>query len=158
VTSFDVLYGLPDDVERAAAREMARVVRPGGHVLITVAALECCAAGTGRSRRSCGATTRHAARAARRRRSGDRPHLYTFALLFPLLYSVRAFQRWQGADRRAERHRISVPAARERGASASSSSSRGCWRDGRRSGVRSSALPAGARDAAGRPRPPCPER
>ncbi|MCC6990889.1 MAG: class I SAM-dependent methyltransferase, partial [Acidobacteria bacterium] len=38
VTSFDVLYGLPDEVETAAARELARVVKPGGAVLITVAA------------------------------------------------------------------------------------------------------------------------
>ena len=47
VTSFDVLYGLPDDLERAAVREMARVARPGGHVLITVAALESLRGGHG---------------------------------------------------------------------------------------------------------------
>ena len=40
VTSFDVLYGLPDDVERAAAREMRRVLKPGGRLVITSAALD----------------------------------------------------------------------------------------------------------------------
>ena len=39
VTSFDVLYGLPDDVEEAAIAEMARVLRPGGWLIVNVAAL-----------------------------------------------------------------------------------------------------------------------
>jgi SAM-dependent methyltransferase len=39
VTSFDVLYGLPDDVERAAIAEMARVLKPGGWAIVNVAAL-----------------------------------------------------------------------------------------------------------------------
>lgn len=38
VTSFDVLQQVPDD--RAAVREMARVLRPGGVVVLTVAALD----------------------------------------------------------------------------------------------------------------------
>jgi ubiquinone/menaquinone biosynthesis C-methylase UbiE len=39
VTSFDVLYGLPDEVERAAIAEMARVLKPGGWAIVNVAAL-----------------------------------------------------------------------------------------------------------------------
>ena len=39
VTSFDVIYSLPDDVERAAVSEMFRVLRPGGHLLLNVAAM-----------------------------------------------------------------------------------------------------------------------
>jgi SAM-dependent methyltransferase len=39
VTSFDVLYGLPDDVERDAIREMFRVLTPGGTLVVNVAAL-----------------------------------------------------------------------------------------------------------------------
>jgi len=39
VTSFDVLYALDGDDERAAVAEMFRVVRPGGHVLVNVAAM-----------------------------------------------------------------------------------------------------------------------
>lgn len=40
VTSFDVLYSLDEPVEGAAVREMYRVTRPGGYVLVNVAALE----------------------------------------------------------------------------------------------------------------------
>ena len=40
VTSFDVLYCLPDEVEREAIREMWRVLRPGGAAIINVAAME----------------------------------------------------------------------------------------------------------------------
>jgi SAM-dependent methyltransferase len=39
VTSFDVLYALPADVERAAAAEMFRLTRPGGHAIVNVAAM-----------------------------------------------------------------------------------------------------------------------
>lgn len=40
VTSFDVLYSLEEPIEQAAVREMYRLTRPGGHVLINVAAME----------------------------------------------------------------------------------------------------------------------
>ena len=40
VTSFDVFQCLPDDVERAAIAEIARVLKPGGWLLLHVAALE----------------------------------------------------------------------------------------------------------------------
>jgi SAM-dependent methyltransferase len=40
VTSFDVFQCLPDAVERSAITEMARVVKPGGWLLLHVAALE----------------------------------------------------------------------------------------------------------------------
>ena len=39
-TSFDVFQVLPDDVERSAIREMARVLKPGGWILLHVAALQ----------------------------------------------------------------------------------------------------------------------
>lgn len=39
VTSFDVLYALDDETERAAIEEMYRVLRPGGHLVVNVAAL-----------------------------------------------------------------------------------------------------------------------
>lgn len=40
LTSFDVLYALDDEVERAALAEMFRVLRPGGTLIVNVAALE----------------------------------------------------------------------------------------------------------------------
>jgi ubiquinone/menaquinone biosynthesis C-methylase UbiE len=40
VASFDVLYALDDDMERDALDEMFRVLRPGGHLLVNVAALK----------------------------------------------------------------------------------------------------------------------
>ena len=40
VTSFDVFQCLPDAVEQQAAREMARVLRPGGAAVFNFAALE----------------------------------------------------------------------------------------------------------------------
>ena len=40
VTSFDVLYALPDDIERDAILEMYRVLEPGGTAIVNVAALE----------------------------------------------------------------------------------------------------------------------
>ena len=39
VSSFDVIYSLPDDVERAAVAEMARVLKPGGYLVLNVAAM-----------------------------------------------------------------------------------------------------------------------
>lgn len=40
VTSFDVFQCLPDDVEQSAIDEMSRVLKPGGWLLLHVAALE----------------------------------------------------------------------------------------------------------------------
>jgi SAM-dependent methyltransferase len=40
VTSFDVLYALPEPDERAAVAEMHRVTRPGGFVVVNVAAMD----------------------------------------------------------------------------------------------------------------------
>ena len=40
VTSFDVIYALPDEAEKAAVSEMFRVMRPGGHLVLNVAALQ----------------------------------------------------------------------------------------------------------------------
>ena len=39
VTSFDVLYALPDEIEVAAVSEMVRVLKPGGWAVVNVAAL-----------------------------------------------------------------------------------------------------------------------
>jgi ubiquinone/menaquinone biosynthesis C-methylase UbiE len=40
VTSFDVLYALDDETERETIAEMARVLKPAGHLIVNVAALD----------------------------------------------------------------------------------------------------------------------
>jgi len=40
VTSFDVLYALESDIEGKAVAEMYRVLKPGGHLIVNVAAME----------------------------------------------------------------------------------------------------------------------
>ena len=97
VTSFDVLYGLPDAVEANGVREIARVLKPGGSALITVAAFEALRGGhstfsnevrrytTGSLSKTL---TRHGLVVVRAS--------YTHATLFPLLLLVRGWQRWRG--------------------------------------------------------------
>ena len=97
VTSFDVLYALDDTVERKALDEMYRVLRPGGQVVINVAALKML-------------TGNHSVLGGEVRRYGReelRAHLertgfavrritYTNFLLLPLVLFVRFAQRLGG--------------------------------------------------------------
>lgn len=111
VTSFDVFYGLPDDVEQAAAHEIARVLKPGGAAVISTAAFESLRGAHGtfanEVRRYTRASladllTRHGLRVERT--------AYTHATLFPLVYTVRAWQRWRGGGTAAASEvEISVP-------------------------------------------------
>jgi SAM-dependent methyltransferase len=110
VTSFDVLYGLPDDVEQAAIVEMARVLRPGGWAIVNVAALPWL-----RGNHSVlGGELRRYRRAELRRKleaGGFRVtrSSYTNFSIFPLVAAVRARQKLSGhVESDAE---ISVPAA-----------------------------------------------
>jgi SAM-dependent methyltransferase len=112
-TSFDVLYSLDDAVEQAAIAEMYRVTRPGGHVVINVAAMD--------SLRGDHSVLSHEVRRYSRR---SLTHLvtqagfnilritYTNAVLFPPMAINRRFQRWRGLA--AEEHaaqEITVPPA-----------------------------------------------
>lgn len=111
VTSFDVLYGLPDEIEQAAAREIARVLKPGGAAVVSTAAFESLRGAHGtfanevrRYTRSSLAEllTRHGLHVERT--------AYTHATLFPLIYAVRAWQRWRGGGTAAPSEaEISVP-------------------------------------------------
>ena len=106
VTSFDMLQCVPDD--ESAAREMARVLKPGGRMVGTVAALEILHGDhsvlSEEVRRYTRASLVHLLRSA-----GLEPvHVtYAFASVFPLVLGVRVLQRLRGA--RATGREIAVP-------------------------------------------------
>ena len=90
--SFDVFQVLEPDV--AAVREMARVVRPGGHVVLTVAALDILSGDHAEVWSEC---RRYTPRSARElvESAGLRVERvsFAFATLFPLMLIVRTTQR-----------------------------------------------------------------
>jgi SAM-dependent methyltransferase len=97
VTSFDVLYALPDDVERAAIAEMHRVLKPGGRLVVNVAALESLRGNhsilSGELRRYSRTDLR-----GRLERAGFRVRrmTYTNLAILPLVAAVRLKQRVSG--------------------------------------------------------------
>lgn len=112
-TSFDVFQCLPDAVERAALQEMSRVLKPGGHLVLHVAALDILRGGhatlSEEVRRYTPAYLRRVVEGA-----GFRITRLTFAhaALFPLMLPVRLVQRWRGGDQvPADEADIAVPAA-----------------------------------------------
>lgn len=97
LTSFDVLYCLQDEHERQAIAEMARLLKPGGAVIINVAALEMLRGGH--------SILSEEVRRYRRAMLRDRLQpagfeivrmTYTNATLFPLMLAVRTAQRLTG--------------------------------------------------------------
>jgi SAM-dependent methyltransferase len=112
-TSFDVFQCLPDRVEHDAIREMWRVLKPGGQVLLNVAALDIL--------RGNHATLSQEVRRYSRQRvrqivegAGFEIQRLTFvnAALFPLMLPVRVVQRWSsGGDAPAGELEINVPPA-----------------------------------------------
>lgn len=111
VTSFDVLQQVPDDV--AAVREMARVLKPGGAVVLTVAALEML---HGDHNVVWDEVRRYDRRRARAlvEAAGLRPErvVYLFASLVPLMVVTRTLQRLTRRFRViSDQSDISVPPA-----------------------------------------------
>jgi len=110
VASFDVLYAFDDEMERAALDEMYRVLRPGGHLIVNVAAL---AALTGNHSILGGEVRRYHRRELRDHlvQTGFelRRLTYTNFTLLPLVASVRCAQRFIG-HKESDRE-IRVPAA-----------------------------------------------
>lgn len=113
VTSFDVLYALEAADERAAVREMYRLLRPGGYLLVNVAAMPALRGDhsvlSHEKRRYTRASLRHLLEAD----GFEIVRLtYTNATLFVPLLIVRSLHRWRGlaseADAAAE---ITVPSA-----------------------------------------------
>lgn len=115
VTSFDVLQCVPDADEPAALAEISRVLRPGGHAVLTVAAMDLL---RGNHSILSHEVRRYSKRQLRERlaRAGLRPVrvTYTNATLFPILAPLRMAQRAIGlaasdADARAERESAIPP-------------------------------------------------
>jgi SAM-dependent methyltransferase len=97
VTSFDVLYALHEPQERAAVAEMYRVTRPGGYVIVNVAAMNIL---RGDHSILGGEVQRYSrsrlADVLRRAGFIVERITYTNAALFLPILVVRALQRWRG--------------------------------------------------------------
>jgi ubiquinone/menaquinone biosynthesis C-methylase UbiE len=108
VTSFDVIYALDDAVEAAALREMFRVLRPGGYLVLNVAAMDILKGNhsvlANEVRRYSRATLTE-----RLVRSGFRicRMSYTNAIILPVVAAVRLTQRISGHEE--SNQEISIP-------------------------------------------------
>ncbi len=113
VTSFDVLYSLEERDEHAAVAEMFRMTRPGGYVLINVAAMHALRGDHSVLSRE---VRRYSRRELRNLVTGAGLTVeritYTNCTLFLPLVAVRTAQRWRGlASEGDATHEISVPPA-----------------------------------------------
>ena len=113
VTSFDVLYSLETADERAAVAEMFRVTRPGGHVLINVAAMHVLRGDHSVLSREVRRYSRDELRRLVTSAGFEVVRIsHTNACLFLPLAAVRLLQRWRGLahEEEAEAQReITVP-------------------------------------------------
>jgi SAM-dependent methyltransferase len=113
VTSFDVLYSLDGDDERAAVAEMFRLARPGGWALVNVAAMDMLKG----DHSVLSHEVRRYTRDSLRRLVTDAGFAidritYTNAVLFPPLALIRTLHRRRGlADETDAQREISVPLA-----------------------------------------------
>jgi SAM-dependent methyltransferase len=111
-TSFDVIYCLDDDSEQQAVREMFRVLKPGGVLLLNVAALEML--------RGSHSTLTMERRRYGRRRLTDlltgagfiiERMTFTNMVTFPVTWAVRWLERVTGRADTASDSDLRVPAA-----------------------------------------------
>lgn len=112
VTSFDILYCLPEKSERAAIAEMYRVLKPGGALVANVAALDML---RGDHSKLTGELRRYTTRSLRERLEHGGFEIvritYTNAVLFPLMAAGRAWQRLRGVREDTMRGDFTVPPA-----------------------------------------------
>jgi ubiquinone/menaquinone biosynthesis C-methylase UbiE len=113
VTSFDVLYCLPDEVEREAVREMWRVLKPGGAAIINVAAMEVLRGNHSVLSAELRRYSRESLRALLEPAGFRVERLtYTNATLFPIMLCVRGVQRAMGLAQEPDAEgEITVPPA-----------------------------------------------
>jgi SAM-dependent methyltransferase len=96
-TSFDVIYALPEETEAAALAEMHRILKPGGALLINVAAMPILRGGHSVLSQELRRYTPRRLRAVVEGAGFEVVRLtYTNALLFPLMFAVRLVQRLAG--------------------------------------------------------------
>jgi SAM-dependent methyltransferase len=112
VTSFDVLYSLDDPTERSAIVEMYRLLKPGGAVIVNVAALESLRGDhsvlSHEIRRYSKAGVAEPARSGRL--LGSYGITYTNFSLFLPMWISRSIQRRRGLrDEKAAQQEITVP-------------------------------------------------
>ena len=111
VTSFDVIYSLEDAVEQAAIREMFRTLRPGGTLIVNVAALE---ALRGNHSVLSGEVRRYSKPGLRQKLEAagfEVTHsTYTNFAILPMVAATRLKQRLRG-DHVESQEEITVPAA-----------------------------------------------
>ena len=113
VTAFDVLYSLTEVQETAAIAEIFRVLRPGGTLLVNVAALKILRGSHSVFGSELRRSTRRRLRAVLTRGGFDVVRLtYTNFSLFPLMLAVRTAQRAAGLATPEEAGTdLAVPAA-----------------------------------------------
>jgi ubiquinone/menaquinone biosynthesis C-methylase UbiE len=96
-TAFDVLYSLTEEQESAAVSEIYRVVKPGGTLIVNVAALSILRGNHSIFGQEVRRSTRRRLRRVLSTAGFDVARLtYTNASLFPLMLAVRTAQRLMG--------------------------------------------------------------
>ena len=113
VTSFDVLYSLDDEDERAAVHEMHRLVRRGGYAIINVAAMDLLRGDHSILSKERRRYKREQLRALMTRAGFEVVRLtHTNAVLFPPMLVARTIQRIRGlAAEEDAQTEIAVPPA-----------------------------------------------
>ena len=110
VASFDVMQTLPDEDEKAALREMHRVLRAGGRLVVSAAAIELLRGNHSLLAQEVRRYTRRTLAERLTRAGFDIERLtYTNATIAPLVAAVRLLQRVTGHE--ASNQEISIPPA-----------------------------------------------